>query len=387
MAKKILLAEDSKTMQQIVKMTFAAEDYEITAVSNAAEALNQADILKPNVVLVDASLPDKDGYALAESLKQKEFSVILLYGGQLNSERFDESKADAKLQKPFETQALIDLAQKHAIEIVEKEEVKTKLEVTSLSTPIGVEDDDIVIDASAASEDKKEEPPALPPFEVEAKKPSSSPQTLKMPAAPDAIPSLNAKKQSESPLSKEPSQDVLLIEAEPPPEAGEKLPSFEKPTNASSPAQGSALPPPPAGMSLPKPPAGMSLPSKKSSPKLEETEPKKRTLPSIPPPPPPPIMKQKDSASANESKSETVKASLGRVIPVPAKPPLSGKMVQTKPLGSQERSIDALDPNVQKEIQRIAREVIEEVAWQVVPQLAETLIKEELERLMASREK
>ena len=48
MAKKILLAEDSITMQKIVQMTFAAEDFVITAVSSGEEAIQQAREAKPD---------------------------------------------------------------------------------------------------------------------------------------------------------------------------------------------------------------------------------------------------------------------------------------------------------------------------------------------------
>ena len=49
-----------------------------------------------------------------------------------------------------------------------------------------------------------------------------------------------------------------------------------------------------------------------------------------------------------------------------------------------------LDPHAQEQmlravLQSVSREVIEKVVWEVVPQLAETIIREELERLIQSR--
>ncbi|MCK5796420.1 MAG: response regulator, partial [Deltaproteobacteria bacterium] len=49
--------------------------------------------------------------------------------------------------------------------------------------------------------------------------------------------------------------------------------------------------------------------------------------------------------------------------------------------------LSSLDPAVVAAITALTREVVEQIVWEVVPQLAEVLIKEELERVIASRDK
>ena len=56
MAKKILLAEDSVTIQKVIEMTFTAEDYSVTAVTSGDEALAQAKEVKPDIVIADLSM-------------------------------------------------------------------------------------------------------------------------------------------------------------------------------------------------------------------------------------------------------------------------------------------------------------------------------------------
>jgi CheY-like chemotaxis protein len=114
MAKKILLAEDSITMQKVFQMTFAAEDVSITAVSSGVEAIARAKEMKPDLVIADLSLPGKTGYDVCQELKGdpklSRTPVLLLHG---SAATFDEAraqavKADGDIAKPFETQVVID---------------------------------------------------------------------------------------------------------------------------------------------------------------------------------------------------------------------------------------------------------------------------------------
>ena len=50
MPKQILLVDDSVTIHRVVEITFAQEDFAITAVKNADEGLERAKQLKPDIV-------------------------------------------------------------------------------------------------------------------------------------------------------------------------------------------------------------------------------------------------------------------------------------------------------------------------------------------------
>jgi CheY-like chemotaxis protein len=114
MSKKLLLADDSITIQKVIQITFAHEDYELTITDNGDSAMSKALEIKPDLVMADVYMPGKNGYELASAIKQnpslQHIPVLLLAG---SFEPFDEDKArgckaDAWIEKPFESQMLID---------------------------------------------------------------------------------------------------------------------------------------------------------------------------------------------------------------------------------------------------------------------------------------
>ncbi|MBK6848159.1 MAG: response regulator [Proteobacteria bacterium] len=112
MAKHILLAEDSVTMQKAIEMTLAGEDVTLTVTATVDEALARARQRRPDLVLADLSLPGKNGYDLAAAIKQEDRSipVLLLHGSAVtfDPQRAMRSGAEGEVVKPFETQELID---------------------------------------------------------------------------------------------------------------------------------------------------------------------------------------------------------------------------------------------------------------------------------------
>ena len=114
MSKRLLLADDSITIQKVIQITFAHEDYELTITDNGDAALTKAQEIKPDLVMTDIYMPGKNGYELTTAIKQdpalQHVPVLLLAG---SFEPFDEDKArsckaDAWIEKPFESQSLID---------------------------------------------------------------------------------------------------------------------------------------------------------------------------------------------------------------------------------------------------------------------------------------
>ena len=114
MMKKLLLADDSITIQKVVGIIFATEDYELTMTDDGDSAFEKALELVPDIVIADVSMPGKDGFELCRAIKNEpslsHTSVMLLPGA---FDHFDEVKAqdvcaDGWLTKPFESQALLD---------------------------------------------------------------------------------------------------------------------------------------------------------------------------------------------------------------------------------------------------------------------------------------
>ncbi len=114
MLKKLLLADDSLTIQKVVGIVFANLDYQLLIADNGEDALALARKEFPDLVIVDIGMPGMDGFALCREIKNDvnlgSTPVLLLPGA---FENFDENKAvavgaDGWLTKPFESQVLID---------------------------------------------------------------------------------------------------------------------------------------------------------------------------------------------------------------------------------------------------------------------------------------
>ncbi len=112
MAKTILLADDSVTIQKVVELTFMDEDYQVVATGDGASALEQVPGLDPDLVIADVHMPGADGYEVCRQTKATHPSIpVLLLVGTF--EQFDEQKAaevgaDGHLKKPFDSQDLLN---------------------------------------------------------------------------------------------------------------------------------------------------------------------------------------------------------------------------------------------------------------------------------------
>jgi CheY-like chemotaxis protein len=113
MAKKILLADDSITIQKVIELTFSDEDFDVITVGNGRLALERLPEVRPDIVLCDIIMPEKDGYEVCEHIKSNpswsHLPVLLLTGA---FEPFDQERAaragyDGSLAKPFEPETLI----------------------------------------------------------------------------------------------------------------------------------------------------------------------------------------------------------------------------------------------------------------------------------------
>ncbi len=191
MGKKLLVADDSITIQKVVELILSEEGFDIKSVSNGEDALNAIKTESPDIVLADIEMPKINGYELCERLKSdpstKDIPVILLAGA---FENFDEKMAqdvgaDSYVVKPFESQELInkihsvmeapakplveeelaavaeeedlwsleDITEAQAVETAEAEEIavaeEVPAEVTSLEPEAQVAEEEVLEEAPA----------------------------------------------------------------------------------------------------------------------------------------------------------------------------------------------------------------------------------------------
>lgn len=114
MPKKILLADDSITIQKVISITFASEDYDLIIVGDGDTAVAKIKEVKPDLVIADIAMPGKTGYEVCDMIKKdpglRHIPVLLLSGTfePLNEKEAQSVKSDDHVVKPFESQELIE---------------------------------------------------------------------------------------------------------------------------------------------------------------------------------------------------------------------------------------------------------------------------------------
>ena len=304
----LLAVDDSVTMRKVLEMTFAGEDYRVVTADTTDAALAKIRADHPSIVICDVTLDGPGGYGLCAKIKAESpgVAVLIMASKQqpYDNQKGLSSRADDFIEKPFDTQQLVDKVKRLA----------------SRPTPI------------EASPVTRAGPPGGPVTQPGVPLPAARPGSTTSPLG-GARPPLAAS----PPLNPRPTAPGMGGGA------GSTLPqsvgrgtlayggytASPNPPAASPAASGSALPP------VARPPAS-HLPHAAPHP------------PAPSPPAAPPV-----AAAA-----------------VAANGQLAAKLQH---LGLTEAQVSA--------VLALSREVVEKVVWEVVPVLAETMIKEEIKRL------
>jgi CheY-like chemotaxis protein len=115
MTKKVVVADDSPTIQQFIRLALADEDISVECIADGEQAVEKVKILRPDIVLADVHMPGVNGYEICSTVKNDpelaDTRVVLMVG---TFESFDEEAAarvrcDAHLTKPFDTSELLEL--------------------------------------------------------------------------------------------------------------------------------------------------------------------------------------------------------------------------------------------------------------------------------------
>ena len=113
MARKILLADDSVTAQNMGRKILADAGYDVVTVNNGSAALKKIIELKPDLIVLDVYMPGYSGLEVCQRMKDSEETAhipVLLTVGKLEPFKADEArrvKADAHIVKPFEASELL----------------------------------------------------------------------------------------------------------------------------------------------------------------------------------------------------------------------------------------------------------------------------------------
>ena len=399
-------------MQRVVTITFAHTDYQVSAARSVDEALAMARQNRPDLVLADAIMAGKTGYDLAQAVKSdpalQRVPVVILVG---NSQPYDEARgkqvgADGFLTKPWDTQVFIEKIS----------------EILSRAATQGV--------AQAGAATRPQPPPVQPPPMVPqrptmtgnlphpgglgsvtppAARPPMGAPPLGRPSAPMAAQALPKPPAGlprpplirNAPISGRPVAPGGAAAAQPIVQPAARLgdprigsrPMNPPPVAARPPTSPHLTPPvaPPAPPSSRGPGARqatiMGMPAVNMPPAAAHPAPAAGT-PVGPPPAAPPLGHGPPPAAPRP-----VAPAAAPTPPPPAARPLPGSdalaraaqrvaaagMTATQN-AAEARGLPARGVEYEA-IAKLSREIIEQIAWEVVPELAEIIIRERLNEL------
>jgi CheY-like chemotaxis protein len=338
----LLAVDDSRTMRKVLEITFAGENYRTVLAEDSAAALAKLAAEKPAVALVDAHLGTDNGYDLCQAIKRQSpgVPVIILSSKQQPYDRARGTSvgADDFVDKPFDTQQLIDKVAA----------VLRRVSEAPAPAPVAARP---AAQPPLAAAGLQPRPPAqvtartMAFGSVSAAQPPGAPQR---PAAPAPGP---------TPGARPPVPAALRRPIAPTPVSGTPAQAPQRPAApAVGGTQPSMLSP---GVAASRPPA-----------------PAARPAPAAPAPPGRATAASPPAAAAAPAPAAAVSPSAAQARPAQAAAAvqLSGELKdRLRALGLTADQISG--------VLALSREVVEQVVWEVVPVLAETMIAEEIKRL------
>jgi len=112
-APTVYFIDDSATMREVIKIAFRRENINVITCADAASALAQFEVNRPDVVITDVIMPDQDGYSVCSQIKQHPDLAgipVVLMSGVVNKSVADKAvavQADELIRKPFQPQELL----------------------------------------------------------------------------------------------------------------------------------------------------------------------------------------------------------------------------------------------------------------------------------------
>jgi DNA-binding response OmpR family regulator len=114
MKEKLLIVDDSVTIQKIVAMAFENENMIVQGASNGKEALEKLKDFHPDIIITDVAMPGIDGFEVSRKIREQEafksVPILLLTSDfeKFNETLFKRSLASDHLSKPFKSEKIVE---------------------------------------------------------------------------------------------------------------------------------------------------------------------------------------------------------------------------------------------------------------------------------------
>lgn len=135
MPSKVLVADDSQTIRSVAEFLLRQKGYEVFLAQNGEEAFTLIKETLPDLVLLDNSMPLKDGFTLCQELKNdftlKTIPVVMLLNSResVNQENFRTSGCNSFILKPFSPREFLEKVE----ESLRKTEKTTQVRIEEMN--------------------------------------------------------------------------------------------------------------------------------------------------------------------------------------------------------------------------------------------------------------
>lgn len=120
MALRVLLADESQTIKKVIQLALQDFSVEVKPVHSGIDVIPIAKVFQPDIIFTDVLLAKKTGYDVCKDLKKdpdtSRIPVVLMWNSLMgiDEKKAAESKADRRLEKPFEVETLRQIVQELA---------------------------------------------------------------------------------------------------------------------------------------------------------------------------------------------------------------------------------------------------------------------------------
>jgi FOG: CheY-like receiver len=369
MALRVLLADESSTIKKVMMLALSDFGVEVKSVPVGLDVLAVTKTFKPDIVFADVLLTKRNGYEVSGDLKNDpettNIPVVLMWSGfmEIDEAKAQDSRADRRLEKPFDAD--------HLRNIVQDLVIKTKS--NPVSSYLNFPD-------MPAFEETPDEGPAAEIQPLPIREGSYNDPIYAIPEEESegftAIANIPSIDEDENPLDMPADEEFSSVPLTTTPKspdemdeggwAHQDLTKFKiqlPETEAADFASKYVIPQDDLS----------NIHIEESSEFEEITFDKGAKKPAAPqqksPPPPPPSVKETAQAAA-----------------AAAAPSAKDRMMETLSKGPS-KSADNNQDMMEKIVREEAREVIESVCWKLLPEIAERIVREEINKILRDSEK
>ena len=114
-ARRVLVVDDNSDSREMIAVLVELSGHQPQTAGDGAEAIHEANLHRPDAILLDIGLPDMTGYDVCRRLREQDWASevpIIALSGWSEADAVNESKEagfDAHLVKPVDPADLIDL--------------------------------------------------------------------------------------------------------------------------------------------------------------------------------------------------------------------------------------------------------------------------------------